>query len=258
MDRQCSMAPSSQPDLALVVACSPHRLASCGVLCSGPAQLPACASQPSPATFSPPFSDQAVEEALREAIEIGEAALLRGDSAADLDAVIDESGKAALGQHLWEAAFADIVKNVVKHSIFLILRPLPSGPQAVPTYIARNCDLIDEFFPDENLPDAALLLGEPDGLPCERIAVRHASLAGIAGLKHGRGPAALITLIEMEGGLMLHNDVSQGIRKWRSSPTHKDMVEYLLGMPEPAIALWNPPIPSMRCGVVSCSSVLRI
>ena len=103
------MPPASQPEPSSVVACNPHRPASCGVLCSGPAQLPACASQPSPATFSPPFSDQVVEEAVREAIEIGAAALLRGDSAADIDAVIDESGKATLGQHVWEAAFLQVV-----------------------------------------------------------------------------------------------------------------------------------------------------
>ena len=71
--------------------------------------------------------------------------------------------------------------------------------------------------------------------------MRHALRAGIAGLKHGLGPAALITLIEKEGGLVLHQDISQGIRKWRSSPIHQDMVEYLLGIPDPALAFWTPP-----------------
>ena len=55
------------------------------------------------------------------------------------------------------ATWGGIVKNAMKHSIFRICRPLPSGPQAVPTYIVRSCNLIDEFCPEKKLPEAALL-----------------------------------------------------------------------------------------------------
>ena len=96
-----------------------------------------------------------MESALEDAMREGSAALLRGDSADDIDTAIDASGVAALGRRLWESAFARIAKNVVLHSIFRICRPLPEGPQALPTFISRNCELIDELFQADSLRDAA-------------------------------------------------------------------------------------------------------
>ena len=77
-NRQNSIAPTHQRELPWVAACNPHLPASCGLLRSGPAQLPASASQPSTATSSPAFSDQVIEEVFGKAIEAGSAALLRG------------------------------------------------------------------------------------------------------------------------------------------------------------------------------------
>ena len=62
---------------------------------------------------------------------------------------------------------------------------------------------------------------EPASSPCLRIAVQRAVRAGVAGLKHGLEPAAFITLIEMGAGLLVHHDVSKGIRQWRASLVHE-------------------------------------